>query len=773
MKLVYTSDTRESWFDLTVFSAAPAYRTTTTAEYVFTQTVSGPFRADYTDHLGAKVTVRFSPNHTSIIKPFIVVEGYNTATIAPHLVGQNNQNNTIGQFLDNITNPFTSPFDLYNSLQQADYDIVYIDFTVGTDDIRRNAALFQEVVVWVNQQKQLTGSTQSNVVMGESMGGLVARYGLARLARNGYNSQTRLLVLHDSPQRGANNPMGLQALTRQADFPVAFLPGNYNGNSNFVRTSDLSDKLKEALAVLDAPATKQLSLKNVTGTDGQYDENTFIDGPYKTMVDFADIGGTPAGFPPIIATSDGSQCGRAQNTPPYQELTRNNQEYILGFAYILRGGIQSEAIANALPAYGTQRTIAHLRVWMTLRVLGGTYTSTLLKRDYPSPANTLPYETLPGGTTNLSEQQDLTGKPIRNTIGFWHFANNTSLYNGDICFVPTYSALDVATVTSATAYAKYINGVTDNPSSPRVASYIAQESVNGSGTQFNQAHIRFTARNSEWLFSKMQNLTLPSSYCSTECDPGANLAISGPITLCGTGTYTSPLQGPNYSYSWAASPAGAFTVSSGTGPTFQTANVTGVNTPGTITLTINTGCQVSFTKAIVIGAPAVPAFVQRDPSDMCYSGTAYYTTTNYDPALTYTIRATGATAIRDPGGFRLKHTGSGYVSFTVTATNSCGTQTANGEVTFDCASAFTYAVYPNPAANTLTVKQNNRAGAAPHNSGKFTVRLHDNHGTLHVQKAANTATLQLAVDTLPAGFYLLRIESEGEAPESHQIQITH
>lgn len=205
--------------------------------------------------------------------------------------------------------------------------------------------------------------------MGESMGGLVARCGLARLARNGYDSQTRLLVLHDSPQRGANNPIGLQALTRQADFPVVFLPGNYSTSSNFFRTSDLSDKLKKALAVLDAPATKQLSLKNVTGIDGQYDENIFIDAPYKTMVDFADIGGTPAGFPPIIATSDDSQCGRVQNTPEYQELTRNNQDYILGFSCLVRLGIQSEAIANALPAYGTQRTIAHLRVWSTLRVL--------------------------------------------------------------------------------------------------------------------------------------------------------------------------------------------------------------------------------------------------------------------------------------------------------------------------------------------------------------------------------------------------------------------
>ncbi len=505
-----TLETRMAWFDLTVWAQPPVARYGSSADFdTLFNAVANPDY--YASHLGATVNVRFGVGHTRITKPFIVVEGYNTSRLAPHLVGENNRNNDVNAFLRELNR--AAPYDFNDNLQQAGYDLIYIDFTEGTDDIRRNALVFEEVLKWANGWKQRVGSAEQNVVMGQSMGGLVARYGLARLVRGGYNPQTRLLVLHDSPQRGAYSPMGLQALTRQADFPIAILPGNgqgQNGNST-VHIHDLSDRLREALLILNAPATKQLAIKSVTGIDDEYEDNTFIDGPYKTMVDFADLGGTPATFPPIVATSDGSQCGRPQNTPPHQELTRNDRSYLLN-PFILAYGIQSEAIANALPAYGTQDRIAHLRLWFTLRIIWLHLDVTLLNRNYTSPANTLPYETLPGGSTNLSEQYDL----IENSFYFTSF-NYTTLYNGDLCFVPSYSALDVPTVSTATAYAKYISNATDNPSKPRVARYIAQEG-NSAGTLFNLPHLRFTARNSEWIFKEMQR---PFTTATTPppCDP--------------------------------------------------------------------------------------------------------------------------------------------------------------------------------------------------------------------------------------------------------------
>ncbi|MDQ2770917.1 MAG: T9SS type A sorting domain-containing protein, partial [Bacteroidota bacterium] len=749
----YATDTRESWFDLTVFSVAVATRYAAGFDTDFAPVLFG---ANYSSHQGGKISVRFGQGHTSITKPFIVVEGYNTTHIAPHLVGQNNQNNTVGDFLISIDRDFGTTGNFNDALQQAGYDLIYIDFTDGAADIRNNAALFEEVVRWVNTAKLSSGSTEQNVVMGESMGGLIARYGLARLVRNGYNPQTRLLVLHDSPQRGAYNPMGVQALTRQAEFPVALLPGAPNNGSGggIVHTSDLSDKLAEALVILDAPATRQLSLQNVTGINDEYENNTFIEGPYKDMIDFSDIGGTPAGFPVIIATSVGSQCGRPQNTSPSQELTVNSQDYILGFSYIVRTGIQSEGFAYALPAYGTQSTIARLRVWSTLRVLWAKYDVNLVERAYTSPANTLPYETLPGGNINLHDQLDVAGNYSRNFIGFWRFASNTTFYNGDICFVPSYSALDVPTVSSATAFSKYINGVTDNPSIPRVARFIAMES---SGSTFNQSHLRFTARNSEWIFNEMQRpagSTAPNLVgCSTECTLNSIVNSNGAgQPVCSGSSATFSLSGNvTGNITWTSFPMGFLVPSNGTGPYFTTVGGAGHSGDVTIIATNAQGCELAR-DVVHIGPPVQPDISLVD--DGTCNDVANYHITNFNPTQTYTItnRVFASGSYRGSEYFYVKG-GSGVLtgSFTLTATNNCGAASRNNSVSYpQCAGlSATATLYPNPANETVDVHIDNPEAAQP-----VTVRLFDGYGQLRAEQVSRgEATLRLKTDQLPAGLY--------------------
>jgi hypothetical protein len=194
----YTS--YESHFDLDVRApgCAPAARYTDSGRMV----PFGPTSA----HSGGKVYIRYGDvNRTQLLRPLIVAEGYDASSVAPHL---QKYNYSIQNFLDDISSP---GFNLYNALESAPrpnglptgatgYDIVFIDYANGTDDIRRNAALFKDVVNWVNQEKAANGSTEKNVVLSISMGGLVARYGLAQMERAAPNSSdTRLLVTHDSP----------------------------------------------------------------------------------------------------------------------------------------------------------------------------------------------------------------------------------------------------------------------------------------------------------------------------------------------------------------------------------------------------------------------------------------------------------------------------------------------------------------------------------------------------------------------------------------------
>lgn len=522
------------------------------------------------------------------------------------------------------------------------------------------------------------------------------------------------------------------------------------------------------------------------------------------MVDFTSANptntpGTPQPTYPIVATSDGSQCGRGSGAPLGVQLSSADTytanwlaplvNALPGFSLGVRGA------AYGLPAYGQQALISRMRVYIEYSINLGVcpfcvkipIRFNLLNEEATSPPNTLPYETLPGGFTNLAaESGDCSEQkfPINMVL-------KTGLYNGPICFVPTYSALDVEAVTPANAAAQYVNNTTSSFSPPRVARYLAQQPGSStSATEYNLNHLTYTARNSEWIFNEMQRpfttVGNPLACNAVGCDPAANKGITGPLTLCtgngGPATYTSPIQGTGYT--WAASPASAFTVASGSGPTFQTASVPGVDTPGTITLTVNTGCSFSFTKNISVGAPAVPEFGQRNPEDMCYSNTAYFDITNYDPALTYTIQAAGARGIIDPGGFRLKG-GSGHIPFTLTVTNGCGTRAISGDITYDC---YRYTAYPNPADDQLTVEQTDSTGTprgpaargataaasgsvAP--STPYTVRLFDSYGVQQAQQATTTPTLQLSTGTLPTGLYLLHIEVGGAVVERRRLQITH
>lgn len=778
--------------------------------------VTIPFNPTLT-HSGGKVTIVYGgQSRQQITKPLIVVEGYDPSTIAPDV----QSNYSVSTFLNNINRTYNGlnvrdefGADYYSSATSAAYDLIFIDYNNGTDDIRRNAALFEEVVRYVNQQKQGgVASGQQNVVLGISMGGLVARYGLAEMEKaQAGSTHTRLLVTHDSPHRGANTPLGIQALTRQGAstwLGQAIQLTNSSGIPHLLSGSDIFPQLIQGDRLLDEPATKQLLLVRATvqrvfpyvnaaaNTYGS-EFNSFLANEYRSMITPANGQSFPYRF---VATSLGSQCGKT-TLSPYDELVR-----IEGGGYasigVASAGLNTEIITNALPPAGQVQRISSLRIWLQIRVLIFTKRFYLSNVAFQSPSNNpVAWDGLPGGVQYIKSNVPL--KTGSSSGGFPVFApivgyaKNVQLAN-TFCFIPSASALDVP-LTSANAQANYVNGVASSNPAPQPLAFIAEGSDPNpdqgvGGFVNNYPHPFFTGRFAKWIYDEMErpfNGNNNAAACdpNPECNPAAGKAISGPSGLCvggnGPATYTSPLQGTGYTYTWTASPASAFTVSSGSGPTFQTANVPGVNSTGTITLTVNTGCQVVFSKSVKVGAPARPAFYQRDASDMCYSGTAYYNITNYDPSLSYSIWAVGATGIMDPGGFRLKKRGSGYVSFTLSVSNGCGTSTAEGEVEFNCDGySRAYAVYPNPAADDLTIEQtsspDSKSSAARSTSAKttatstpFTVRLYDTYGTLHVQQTTSAAALRLGVSTLPAGLYLLRIEADGKVVESRQLQITH
>lgn len=160
-------------------------------------------------------TVKYAnPDHI-IRKPLIVVEGYDPGHI---LIPEEKFGYTsLEGFLEDINTSLSSNLKTLLNGSPSQYDIIYVDWKNGTDYLQRNAYLLETIIQWVNANKQAVGGVmQPNVVLGQSLGGVIARYALKDMENSSINHQTRLFISDDAPQLGANVPQGYQHLARHA-----------------------------------------------------------------------------------------------------------------------------------------------------------------------------------------------------------------------------------------------------------------------------------------------------------------------------------------------------------------------------------------------------------------------------------------------------------------------------------------------------------------------------------------------------------------------------
>lgn len=779
IKVRYTySDTSslESWFDITVLNIAASSAVTYVGGGGKGNSTLGTFDGRVNPisgvRAGGTAYVILGANHTEITKPFIIAEGFDPSDVAPLI----QRNLSIKDFRDATTTP--NGFNFYSSYINAGYDLIYIDYDRGTGDILLNAALFEEVLNRVNAAK--VGSEQ-NVVMGISMGGVIARYQLADMVKNNRPTQTRLLILQDSPQRGANVPLGIQALLRQAN--ISF--GSFT-------IFDINKYLQQATALLDSPASQQLLLYRATDATSGFAANTFIEGAYRQKITF------PTGQAPpyqIIAASQGSQCG----TPlfaPYTELLRlDGKIFISPLPWIRRTTYYAQTIANALPAGGQSNRVATLQLYTIVRLFGFiNIRINFIRQDYSCPSGLLAVDGVAGGTNYIGGYIPAGVLPQPASYGFGPFFQLAYSYTfaQNFCFVPTASALDLNDFNQSTLSGQNSNGVSTTSFS-RTNGFIAyspQENPPATtSAYFNAFHTTFTARNGQWMFNQMQGVDAPSSYCTNECTP-TNLAITGPGTLCGTATYTAPIiNGPNQSqtYTWTATPASAFTVAAGTGPTFTTANM-GSGTIGTITLVIGGACPLTLTQQIRLGAPDAAQVQLTSPFDGCANQTARGQIVNYDPATVYTLTTSGYISAGFDyagsqtfwlSGVTIGNQGGGTIF--ITARNNCGTtQSQYQVVTPSCSpngNPGNPGPYPNPAPEEfLVVAQDGTANldSAPAmpQGGIRTVRVLDNYGTLRLEQTGRGARqVRVSVHSLPVGNYLVQIVDTQGQTVRRQLQV--
>lgn len=526
-------------------------------------------------HSGGSVYIEYAWNNNSghVKKPLIILEGVDYYQVAPDLITQGNWNWVKSSSL------FDKLKSSYNLDQ--DYDFIYLDYAQGADAIERNAALLRDVLALVNADKVLGGSTEQNVVIGYSMGGLVARYCLSKMAKEGVNSQTRLLITHDSPHQGANMPLGLQYLFQEIKEDLAW--------------TGLFPMINQANAIFTAPASAQMLTYRATSSTG-FAVNSWIDQIYTPMITFS------AGSQPfeVVATSLGSECG-VKSFSSYQKLfeVNINLKYYNIFNPVMLAIAGPTDWELGLAAYGMPEsgtaTIAKLRLDYTRYILWVIPVSVnIYNFSKSNPPGKTAIDGVPGGYYPLSTFMKI---PLAGfDIGIVQFRPNVFIAKG-FTFIPTKSALDVDG-NSTTAYTQAYNAWTVLSANSRINTFRSAEAVNN---EKNMAHLNLTPLQANFMAKKIKNQPL-TQLCPAECSMVADFFGQEAICPGTSGAFgINPSGGgAGHTYAWSVS-AGASIENANANPVNVTVDPN--NTIETLTLTgtvTRNGCP--FTKAFQIHA---------------------------------------------------------------------------------------------------------------------------------------------------------------------------
>jgi hypothetical protein len=501
-------------------------------------------------------------------RPLIIAEGFDPGRIvAPEEV---EGINTFRSFIVGVDNSNSNALRALISNNPSGYDIVYVNWRNGTDYLQRNAYVLEEVIRWVNAQKQpLGGVIQPNVVLGSSMGGVIARMALGDMDRAGGMAahQTRLYVSLDAPHQGANVPLGYQAAARHAGrMYIGSGPiGAVVEDVQFFRNG-LSPLFTLLLA--DQPAAKQLLINRINLLD-QTANSTYQSFQQELRTTWAYP--NPANVR-SIAISNGSECGIDQEFAAGSTLLHVYRSFKTRFLTDLIGmvaGAGLGALGAPLPiltpliipgsskleatldiksvADGGGNQVYYGNVRYTKKILWLVpVTVNIANHSYTAPSGLLPLDTYPG-----SFFPPLTIEQPGGASQDWAFTYDNNFYiQRRFSFIPTTSALDIGqgntTLAPANYLARYVGGTPPAaPLNSPFANFTTAFNLGGNSQAFdngnfrllnNEPHEGLFLRTANWLAEEINGNAAVRTNCSGAC-ANSNYSITGNTLICDASDY--------------------------------------------------------------------------------------------------------------------------------------------------------------------------------------------------------------------------------------------
>ena len=312
--------------------------------------------------------------------------------------------------------------NLADELRDLGFDIVVLnapnyitdgyEIGGGGDFIQRNAMVLIALIQELNAQKQ---GDEELVVLGPSMGGLIARYALAYMEQEGLPHETRLYLSFDSPHRGANIPIALQYLINY--FAVV------GGDPMAQATVDF---------VLNSSAAKQMLVDHLSGhllagSDLEQDPNLLL----------------PAGAPNFRDEfqQELDALGFPQNVRNVTMINGAVDDTNIGSPgmEVVNTSIEVDALTDIdIALYFTPEAGQNITVTDVATYFIGIPVSTF-SADAQSPGSSDGVDSAPGGTGNISSA--LAGGGGSPVLQEFIDALNQDEYS----FIPTMSALAIDT----------------------------------------------------------------------------------------------------------------------------------------------------------------------------------------------------------------------------------------------------------------------------------------------------------------------------------------
>jgi hypothetical protein len=601
----------------------------------------------------ADYTISPSKYHSGkLLKPLIVVDGFdpfggNTLDqyYLPDINADENYTSYVPVPLNGYSFTADTGFDNHDSL-----DIVYLHWSNSTDYIERNAYVLETLIQIVDSIKAANGSSEKNIVLGTSMGGLVARYALKDMENNSIPHQTWLFISHDAPYWGANVPVSLQLMVQHIG---SWKEIHIGTRPLTISYADLFPQISFATALYSSPAAKEMLIQrynlNQSGTPGvtpvtysiSADNSTYTN--FQTELNtlgwpstcrnvtlsngacngtkqftsnsaqFIGLGGDTSlngifGFTAnfLVSSILGDEAGLIEGDLDNFSIPINPAALLWQFIeapYTTRSTININFDAYSIPQTGTGSIYyGNLSVYRQLFFGLFAVNNNLINCQISSTSAMLPLDNAPGGAYPLV-QWSLNIDSINNALQNGVFAFMTASSPQQIfCFVPTVSSL---ALTNASTYLD--SSICSNVNclnSSSVYDYYAPS--------VNQFHVTYTVPSSFWLLNEDQ----PSYSCQKVCPTG--LAVSGDSVFC-TISHQYSISGipSNTSLTWTATPSSIVHIYN---PNDDTTTLSRDTLSDAIDLQANIGnvCGTNPTivvsKNVKVGAPKY------------YSGTSLFTT---------------------------------------------------------------------------------------------------------------------------------------------------